>query len=748
MHETAASRFFLEYPAAGQRLPAGRQLLRGWLAPKAGGAFADLRVRTPGGLRPAVLGHPRRDLAEAFGGPDPYLPGGFEVALDLAPGDTPLTFEAAGLDGTWIPVAAVNVTADPAGAAAGAPAVPPAPLLAHEFARALARLLRRLRAAPARPLPELAAAVAAATPWPGALRFPHRPFHGHLDEPAALARAGFGRLNVLGWLFHETEPIRRVLASFDLQVWQELRHGGPFAGVKMLHPGLARAGDCALEGFIDVPAQLPQPRTLRICAELADGSWHLAHVHRTWTDDREDEKLPVPPYSVWTLWRARRALRAAYAAAGVPLASGPALRAAVGGVRRDFHFRAPRRRPAAVPEAPPPAATSAPAPRRILLVTHNLNLEGAPLFLAEYARALAGDGAKMGVVSGRDGPLRARFEALGATVRILDASPLAAASSARALRGAIRALGAQIDWAGAPLAVANTLASFWAVLAAADAGCPSLLYIHESTPPAAFFPEAQAAAALPVVAEAFARATRVSFLTAATRRYYDDLAVRPTFCLNPGWIDLAGIDAFCAAHPRAGLRAQAGVVGAAPLVVNIGSVCERKGQTIFARAVDLLWRREPALAAGARFLMVGGRDTRYDRDLADLVRGLGRSNLQVLPETPDVYAAYGAADCFVCSSYEESFPRVLLEAMAFGLPIVSTGVHGVPEIVRDGREAVLVPPGDTHALAAALQRTLADPAAARAMGARARQRVESTFSIDRVMPRHLALARALAAAQR
>ncbi len=747
MHETAISRFFLEHPAAGESLAAGRQLLRGWLAPKPGHHFVDLRARAPDGVHAAVLGHPRRDLAAAFGWPTPYLPGGFELALDLAPGGTRLEFEAADLAGAWTAVATVTVTAAPAGPPA-APAPPPAPLLAHEFARALRRLLRRIRAEPALPLRELAAEIAGATPWPCAARFPHRPFHGHLDEPAALARAGFGRLNVLGWLFHETESIRRVLASFDLQVWQALRHGGPFAGVKMRHPESARADDCALEGFIDVPAQLPQPRCLRICAELADGSWHLAQVQRTWTEDREHEKRPYPPYSPWTFWRALRALRAAYASAGVPLAPGPARRAETRGLRRDYRLRAPARRASAPPPSAPTAASAdAGPPRRVLLVTHNLNREGAPLFLAEYAQALAAGGTRLDVVSGRDGPLRPRFEQLGATVRVLDLSPLAAAGSARALRREIRAIGAHADWSGAQLVVANTLASAWAVLAAEAAGRPSLLYIHESTPPAGFFPEAQAAAALPVVAEAFARATRVSFLTAATRRYYDDLAVRPNFCLNPGWIDLAGIDAFRAAHPRAGLRARAAAADGEWLVVNIGSVCERKGQTLFARAVDLLWRRDPALAARARFLMVGGRDTPYDRDLADLVRDLGHANLRVLPESPDVYAAYGAADLFVCTSYEESFPRVVLEAMAFELPIVSTGVHGVPEIVRDGQEAVLLPPGDTHALAAALQRTLADPAGAREMAARARHRVETTFSIERILPQHLALARALAAGQ-
>ena len=101
--------------------------------------------------------------------------------------------------------------------------------------------------------------------------------------------------------------------------------------------------------------------------------------------------------------------------------------------------------------------------------------------------------------------------------------------------------------------------------------------------------------------------------------------------------------------------------------------------------------------------------------------------------------------CFVCSSYEESFPRVVLEAMAFELPIVSTGVHGIPEIVRSEREALLVPPGDSAALASALQRLLASPEIGRALAHQARTRVAAEFDSRIILPRHTALARSLAA---
>jgi len=746
MHETATSHFFLESPAPDRPVPAGRQTLRGWLVGKPGHHFVDLRVRTPHGVRLAVFGHPRPDLAQFFGVPSPWLLAGFEHAVELDPGEALLEFEASDLAGTWSPVARVAVkTVSPGARPTPGPAAPP--LRAHEFARALQQLLRQRRLGPTRPLADLAAKVATATPWPCAVRHPHRPFHGHLDEPAALAGAGFGRVRVLGWLFHETEPIRRVFATFDLQTGQTLRHGGPFTGVKSQHPEFPQARDCALEGVVDVPAQLPQPRCLRIYAEMEDGSWHLAHVQRTWTVDREEEKLGFPPYSPWIFWRAYRELRRAYATAGVAVESGAASRRQTWLSWRDYRTRAPGRLPAIRPSTAPTLAAAAPDHLgRVLLVTQNLNLEGAPLFLWEYARHLATlAGATLSVASAQEGPLRARFEGLGATVRVLDTSRLQAATSAPALRRESRRLAAPLGLAGVKLVVANTVASFWAVLAAHAAGRPSLLYIHESTPPEAFFPLRLGAAVLLPVREAFAAATRVSFLTEATRRYYDDLAVRPNYCINPGWIDLRAIDAFRAAHPRAELRTELGVNRGDVLVVNIGSVCERKGQTIFARAVDLLGRLDPALAARARFLMIGGRDTSYDHDLAEFLRELGHPNLQVRPETSDVYDWYGAADLFVCTSYEESFPRVILEAMGFALPIVSTDVHGIPEMVRDGQEAALIRPGDTHALATAMCRMLLDPALAGEFSARARQRVESAFALEHVLPRHGALACALAA---
>jgi glycosyltransferase involved in cell wall biosynthesis len=382
-----------------------------------------------------------------------------------------------------------------------------------------------------------------------------------------------------------------------------------------------------------------------------------------------------------------------------------------------------------------------------LLVTHNLNWEGAPLFLVDYAEHLARAGAVLTILSPTDGPLRSRFEQFGAQIKLLDVSAILAAPTAQAAHAAIRQLGRTFDFTAFDLVVGNTFTTFWAVHAAKAAQRRVLLYVHESTTPASFYIGRMAPEVIALVTAAFALADCVSFTTAATRAYHLDYG-RPTqHRLTPGWIDLARIDAWRAKHPRATLRAQFGLQPHELLVTNVGTVCDRKGQHIFARAVDLLWRRYPALAARTRFIMLGGGETPFDAVLADLLTHLGRTNLNVHPGTADYFPYYAAADLFVCSTYEESSPRVILETMACGTPMLSSGVHGVPEQARPDLEATLIPPGDTVALCEGMAKLLLAPEIGASLAARARARVSQEFDAAILLPRHANLARAVAAGQ-
>ncbi|MCC6414730.1 MAG: glycosyltransferase family 4 protein, partial [Opitutaceae bacterium] len=226
--------------------------------------------------------------------------------------------------------------------------------------------------------------------------------------------------------------------------------------------------------------------------------------------------------------------------------------------------------------------------------------------------------------------------------------------------------------------------------------------------------------------------------------YHLDYGRPEQHVLTPGWIDVARIDTWREQHPRETLRADFDLLPGELLVTNIGTVCDRKGQHIFARAVALFNLRYPELARRTRFLLLGGGDTPFDAVLDDLLTHLALPNLAVRPGTSDYFPYYAAADLFVCSTYEESSPRVILEAMAFQTPILSSGVHGVPEQVTDGLEATLVPPGDTAALCEAIARLLKCPAIGRELAARARARVLRDFEAGVLLPRHAALAACVA----
>lgn len=108
----------------------------------------------------------------------------------------------------------------------------------------------------------------------------------------------------------------------------------------------------------------------------------------------------------------------------------------------------------------------------------------------------------------------------------------------------------------------------------------------------------------------------------------------------------------------------------------------------------------------------------------------------------EVAQALSRTDLFVLPSFAEGVPVVLMEAMASGVPVVTTRIAGVPELVEDGVHGALVPPGDADALRAAIAQALSDPDARCAMGKAARARVATDFNITTEAARLSALFRA------
>lgn len=95
--------------------------------------------------------------------------------------------------------------------------------------------------------------------------------------------------------------------------------------------------------------------------------------------------------------------------------------------------------------------------------------------------------------------------------------------------------------------------------------------------------------------------------------------------------------------------------------------------------------------------------------------------------------AFLQADIFVLPSYSEGIPLSMLEAMAYGLPVVVSNVGGIPEVVRDGQEGRIIQPGDVDGLCGALRGLMESVALREKMGAAARHRIETHFTIDNYM---------------
>jgi len=159
------------------------------------------------------------------------------------------------------------------------------------------------------------------------------------------------------------------------------------------------------------------------------------------------------------------------------------------------------------------------------------------------------------------------------------------------------------------------------------------------------------------------------------------------------------------------------------LVASVSMLEPVKGLDAFVRAAAELGRS--AAAAGARFAIVGSGGA--TADLRELAAGLGAP--VEFPGHVPAAAVLPRLRVFVLTSWFENCPMALLEAMMAGVPAVVTGVGGVPEIVAD--TALVVPPGDPGALAAALRRLLEDPGLAADLGARARTRALAAFTAER-----------------
>ncbi len=380
-------------------------------------------------------------------------------------------------------------------------------------------------------------------------------------------------------------------------------------------------------------------------------------------------------------------------------------------------WRAPVAWPEARDHTPPPSRDA-----RLLLVTPDLSLSGAPWILANLARFLAQEGRSVTVLASFEGPLRALYEANG--VRVVVEPDLGEM---------LRNSAPMADYVGDyDLIVANTIVAWRAVHMAKAFGRPAILWIHESTY------GADLAKQNPAVAAALGAADKVLLPAQRLVSLYQPFLPGERYIVLPHGIDTDLLDTVSDTVSDT-LPGDSGAPGSsAPrvemprnkiCVVQVGSVEPRKGQDFLVQSIAAL---PEAILQRMEFYLVGRTlDEGFAQALQEMSRGLTNIHFTGEASHAQVMSYLRAADIFVLPSRDEVLPITILEAMYYKKAVIATRVGGVAEAVEHGVGGLLVNFGDKPTLTRYLAELSVDGARRSALGQNAYLAFRHRFSMSR-----------------
>jgi glycosyltransferase involved in cell wall biosynthesis len=225
-------------------------------------------------------------------------------------------------------------------------------------------------------------------------------------------------------------------------------------------------------------------------------------------------------------------------------------------------------------------------------------------------------------------------------------------------------------------------------------------------------------------------------ISEAIRRFaiaYEGVSPQKIHTIHYG-LDPASVHAPPDARTR--LRQELGLPADAPLV---GSVCRLIEQKGLDNALDG-FAQVAAEFPAAHYAIAGDGPLRGALEAQAARLGVA-DRVHFLGWRADAPAIFAALDVLLAPSRWEGFGLVFLEAMALGVPVISTRVSAIPEVIADGETGWLVPPDDPAAIAGALRAALADPDERCRRGEAGRARLESQFTVDAMVERTLAVYR-------
>lgn len=480
---------------------------------------------------------------------------------------------------------------------------------------------------------------------------------GQLDLPVSCAEVRVGGILALaGWVLFDGSPADRVVAFVGDEPPIPLRRAQPrpdlVAAMGDGSPGVIAGG---FTGMVAVSeGWYPGVLKVRVCASMADG--------RVWTSPEVAVNVGRRPEH--------------------PMSLQPGV--AIGSRLSKIADTA--------------------APLRVCVFTHSLNLGGGELYLQELLLRLRRDhGVQILVVSPMDGPLGQELRDAGIDVHVTNHYQIHVAY----YMGRVQELALIVRAYRADVVLGNTLGVFAGVDAGLECGLPVVWAIHESFGLEVFaflnwgehamHPEVEARwrRCLAGAHTIFEAQTTLTLFAAEV----PDLRGRR---VRYG-IDLAGIERYRRAHDRTDLRSDIGIAPDQTVLLCMGVFQERKAQL----ALVMAFARIAQLFPESVLVLVGDHPSPYATSVRAAVQAVGLGDrIRIVQIQPDTYRWYRIADILVSASDTESLPRSMLEAMAFGVPVLAADVYGLSEVIDDKRNGWLFQPLDGAALTVGMFRAL------------------------------------------
>lgn len=335
----------------------------------------------------------------------------------------------------------------------------------------------------------------------------------------------------------------------------------------------------------------------------------------------------------------------------------------------------------------------------ILIVSHDLSLSGAPMVMYNLACDLVDKGYFVTVISPVEGMMREKLQQRNIPVMI-------DATLSGELHHETKKFMAHFD-----LMIVNTITMFQAVYASKELLVPAVWVIHESDS------GCELVATNSVVADAFHEADVVAIMCKKAMEKYRRL-------VNVANFNLLTLGIKPLAQSDNGKRKEDSFV-----ILNVGSVEERKGQDIL---IESILGLPENLAPHIKVYMVGRILIPEFYEIIRERAEKSRWNFSFVGQVPheDLATWYDMADVVLCSSRDETGPMTVLEAMSRGKAVISTDVGSVTDMITDGREGIIIPTENSAKMRESIELLYNDPGLRERMGRNAREKFVNSFTFN------------------